>query len=170
MHGYVLLQKHGTRPRCVQWCLSGIVSDTPSPASTRAHCVAPNGYFEIVLRNRALIFRVPSIRTWCVGACVGVSGRVGALISRVLCQHRHLFSRPSPIFPARNRIALLPCLPPYRTPRRDAHTQRIVRRAPAWPRGLIALQAAFTSPTRGLEFRHSHTRADECQTRSREQR
>ena len=33
-------------------------------------------------RNRALIFRVPSVRTWCWCLRCGVSGGVGGLISR----------------------------------------------------------------------------------------
>ena len=66
---YYMNQKHVVPEMCAVVLLLGIASDTPSPASTRALCVAPNGYFEIVLRNFAFRLFVPG-----VGACVGVSG------------------------------------------------------------------------------------------------
>ena len=53
-------------------------------------------------RNRALIFRVPSVRTWCWCLRCGVSGGVGGLIS-LFVPTQTSFS-PASLFPARNRM------------------------------------------------------------------
>ena len=87
--------------------------------STRASlCVAPK--IDTVLRNRTtrnralLYFAFPSIRTWCwcLRWGIWVSGRS----DQSFCVNtEHLFSRPSPIFPARYRmVPNHPCLFIYR--------------------------------------------------------
>jgi len=103
VHGYVLLhESEACSTRCVHWCLLGITSATPSPASTRALCVAPNGYFDIVLliRNRAFKYFAfsPSIRTWCwcLRWGIWVSGRS----DQSFCANTDIFFRdPLPFSP-----------------------------------------------------------------------